>query len=97
MYKGTMYVVITLVLLSAIPALPTSGYDKREAGHYLNMFLVQVDDQETAERVASDNGFQFIEKVRSLNYLVHCCFLLIIRVLCVEMKSPETMVYLHIP
>ena len=74
MYKGTMYVVITLVLLSAIPALPTSGYDKREAGHYLNMFLVQVDDQETAERVASDNGFQFIEKVRSLNYLVHCCF-----------------------
>lgn len=66
MWKRAVCLVLGLVFLSATPGHPLSETDHRDSGQYLNMFLIEVEDQETAERVARDNGFVFVEKV-------HCC------------------------
>jgi len=54
---------VALSLLALTPALPTLTLDPQDPGHYLNLFLVETSDEETAERVARDNGFVVDEKV----------------------------------
>lgn len=55
------------VCLSVSPGLPLDEYDNQIPGHYLNSFLIEVDNQETAEFVAKDNGFELVEKLPQLN------------------------------
>lgn len=78
MWKRLVCVIWMLMCMSASPGhplsenTPLSEYDRQDPGHYLNMFLVQVDDQQTAERVARDNGFVLVEKLSELDmYLLN--------------------------
>ncbi|XP_052232928.1 PC3-like endoprotease variant B [Dreissena polymorpha] len=58
------------VCLSLIPGLPTTPSDTQAPGYFLNTFLVQVEDRQTAERVARDNGFLLEAELPLLNMYV---------------------------
>ncbi|KAL4233860.1 hypothetical protein ACF0H5_008536 [Mactra antiquata] len=55
------------VCLSVSPGLPLDEYDTQIPGHFLNTFLIEVDNADTAARVAQDNGFRVLRQIPQLD------------------------------
>ncbi|XP_052809848.1 PC3-like endoprotease variant B [Mya arenaria] len=70
MWLLTVGAATLIVCLSVAPALPTMEFDPQDPGHFLNLFLIEVADSQTAERVARDNGFQLDSQISELGLYV---------------------------
>ncbi|WAR08111.1 NECB-like protein, partial [Mya arenaria] len=52
MWLLTVGAATLIVCLSVAPALPTMEFDPQDPGHFLNLFLIEVADSQTAERIS---------------------------------------------
>lgn len=59
--------VLILACVVISPAFPLEEQDSQIPGHFLNSFLIETDSLGTAETVAKEHGFMFIEKLPQLD------------------------------